>query len=77
MNLLSFIEWLILLSQRLLTWRPAGAEGEHLSTQSLPDKQLVFFIYITNYFFPVLVAGDEIVAFLLSFLKREHKLDFL
>ncbi|KAL4001002.1 leucine-rich repeat LGI family member 3 [Sarotherodon galilaeus] len=24
----------------LLTWRPAGAEGEHLSTQSLPDKQL-------------------------------------
>uniref|UniRef100_A0AAX7UA72 SEC7 domain-containing protein n=1 Tax=Astatotilapia calliptera TaxID=8154 RepID=A0AAX7UA72_ASTCA len=45
----------------LLTWRPAGAEGEHLSTQSLPDKQLVFFIYITNYFFPLLVAGDEIV----------------
>uniref|UniRef100_A0A672ZN74 ADP-ribosylation factor guanine nucleotide-exchange factor 1 (brefeldin A-inhibited) n=1 Tax=Sphaeramia orbicularis TaxID=375764 RepID=A0A672ZN74_9TELE len=25
----------------LLTWRPAGAEGEHLTTQSLPDKQLV------------------------------------
>uniref|UniRef100_A0A672ZSF5 ADP-ribosylation factor guanine nucleotide-exchange factor 1 (brefeldin A-inhibited) n=1 Tax=Sphaeramia orbicularis TaxID=375764 RepID=A0A672ZSF5_9TELE len=24
----------------LLTWRPAGAEGEHLTTQSLPDKQL-------------------------------------
>uniref|UniRef100_A0A669EGS1 ARF guanine nucleotide exchange factor 1 n=1 Tax=Oreochromis niloticus TaxID=8128 RepID=A0A669EGS1_ORENI len=53
----------------LLTWRPAGAEGEHLSTQSLPDKQLVFFIYITNYFFPVLVAGDKIVTFLLSFFR--------
>uniref|UniRef100_A0A3B4WWZ6 ARF guanine nucleotide exchange factor 1 n=1 Tax=Seriola lalandi dorsalis TaxID=1841481 RepID=A0A3B4WWZ6_SERLL len=25
----------------LLTWRPAGAEGEHLTTQSLSDKQLV------------------------------------
>ncbi|XP_023272776.1 brefeldin A-inhibited guanine nucleotide-exchange protein 1 [Seriola lalandi dorsalis] len=24
----------------LLTWRPAGAEGEHLTTQSLSDKQL-------------------------------------
>uniref|UniRef100_I3K9S1 ARF guanine nucleotide exchange factor 1 n=1 Tax=Oreochromis niloticus TaxID=8128 RepID=I3K9S1_ORENI len=50
----------------LLTWRPAGAEGEHLSTQSLPDKQLVFFIYITNYFFPVLVAGDKIEQRLFS-----------
>lgn len=26
---------------RLLTWRPAGAEGEHSTTQSLSDKQLV------------------------------------
>uniref|UniRef100_A0A3Q1CBQ1 SEC7 domain-containing protein n=1 Tax=Amphiprion ocellaris TaxID=80972 RepID=A0A3Q1CBQ1_AMPOC len=25
----------------LLTWRPAGADGEHLTTQSLSDKQLV------------------------------------
>uniref|UniRef100_A0A4W6DXU2 ARF guanine nucleotide exchange factor 1 n=1 Tax=Lates calcarifer TaxID=8187 RepID=A0A4W6DXU2_LATCA len=25
----------------LLTWRPAGAEGEHLTSQSLSDKQLV------------------------------------
>lgn len=26
---------------RLLTWRPAGAEGEHMTTQTLSDKQLV------------------------------------
>lgn len=26
---------------RLLTWRPAGAEGEHVITQALSDKQLV------------------------------------
>lgn len=26
---------------RLLTWKPAGAVGEHSTTQSLSDKQLV------------------------------------
>lgn len=26
---------------RLLTWRPAGAEGDHMATQALSDKQLV------------------------------------
>ncbi len=43
---------------RLLTWRPAGAEGEHLTAQSLSDKQLVrkhsitlFCLWINEYLF--------------------------
>uniref|UniRef100_A0A665WII8 ADP-ribosylation factor guanine nucleotide-exchange factor 1 (brefeldin A-inhibited) n=1 Tax=Echeneis naucrates TaxID=173247 RepID=A0A665WII8_ECHNA len=44
----------------LLTWRPAGAEGEHLTTQSLSDKQLV-----RTYNISVLVQEQRLFSALL------------
>lgn len=45
---------------RLLTWRPAGAEGEHVSTQALSDKQLVrkrvLVFYLLNRLISVIVC---------------------
>lgn len=50
---------------RLLTWRPAGAEGEHVTTQALSDKQLVrkcvLVFYLLNhliFFIPDISVSD-------------------